>query len=213
MREREAQTTSPARRVSTLVFDIGNVLIEWDPRHLYRRIFDTPKAMEAFLSEICTPAWNLEQDRGRSFAEGVAELVAKHPEYEAEIRAFDERWAEMTPGLVSGTLALVERLEAKGAPLYAITNFSAEKYEEARLRFPFFDRFRGTIVSGRERLVKPDRAIFDLLLTRYALSAGECLFIDDSAANIATARSLGMATHHFRDAQRLEVELVELELI
>jgi 2-haloacid dehalogenase len=199
--------------VSRVIFDIGNVLVQWDPRHLYRKIFDAPGVMEAFLSEICTPAWNLEQDRGRSFAEGVAELVARHPEYEAEIRAFDERWGEMIPDLVPGTLALMERLEANGAPLYAITNFSAEKYDEARLRFPFFDRFQGAIVSGRERLVKPDRAIFELLLKRYGLSAADCLFIDDSSANIAAARSLGMATHHFRDAARLEAELVEFQLI
>ncbi|HXW20504.1 MAG TPA: HAD family phosphatase [Roseiarcus sp.] len=199
--------------ISAVVFDIGNVLIEWDPRHLYRKIFEAPEVMEAFLSDICTPAWNLEQDRGRSFAEGVAELIARHPEYEAEIRAFDERWGEMIPGVVRGTLALMERLEANGAPLYAITNFSAEKYEEARLRFPFFDRFRGTIVSGRERLVKPDRAIFELLLRRYGLNAADCLFIDDSSANIAAARSLGMATHHFRDAERLEAQLIESRLI
>jgi 2-haloacid dehalogenase len=206
-------TAPPVSRVSTVIFDIGNVLIEWDPRHLYRRIFDTPEEIETFLSTICTPAWNLEQDRGRSFAEGVAELVGRHPDFEAAIRAFDHRWDEMVPGLVPGTLALIERLEATGAPLYAITNFSAEKFEEARLRFPFFDRFRGTIVSGRERLVKPERAIFELLLARYELRAEACLFIDDSPANIAAARSLGMATHHFTNAQRLEAALVELQLI
>jgi 2-haloacid dehalogenase len=206
-------TAPPVRRVSTVIFDIGNVLIEWDPRHLYRRIFDTPEEIETFLSTICTPAWNLEQDRGRSFAEGVAELVERHPQHEAAIRAFDARWDEMVPGLVPGTLALIERLEAKGAPLYAITNFSAEKFEEARVRFPFFDRFRGTIVSGRERLVKPERAIFELLLARYKLRAEACLFIDDSPANIAAARSLGMATHHFSNAARLEAALVELQLI
>ncbi len=206
-------TAPPVPRVSTVIFDIGNVLIEWDPRHLYRQIFDTPEEIERFLSTICTPAWNLEQDRGRSFAEGVAELVERHPEHEAAIRAFDDRWDEMVPGLVPGTLALIERLEAKGAPLYAITNFSAEKFDEARLRFPFFDRFRGTIVSGRERLVKPERAIFELLLARYELRAEACLFIDDSPANIAAARSLGMATHHFSNAERLEAALVELQLI
>jgi len=206
-------TAPPVPRVSTVIFDIGNVLIEWDPRHLYRQIFDTPEEIETFLSTICTPAWNLEQDRGRPFAEGVAELVERHPDFEAAIRAFDQRWDEMVPGLVPGTLALIERLEATGAPLYAITNFSAEKFDEARLRFPFFDRFRGTIVSGRERLVKPERAIFELLLARYELRAEACLFIDDSPANIAAARSLGMATHHFSNAERLEAALVELQLI
>jgi 2-haloacid dehalogenase len=200
-------------KVTTVVFDIGNVLIEWDPRHLYRRIFDTPDEVEHFLSTICTSAWNLEFDRGRSFAEGVAELVAKHPQHEAAIRAFDERWDEMVPGLVPGTLALMERLEEKDVPLYAITNFSAEKYAAARVRFPFFDRFLGVIVSGRERVLKPDRAIFDLLMNRYNLHAADCLFVDDSIANIAGARATGMEVHHFRGADGLAAELAARGLV
>jgi len=205
--------TEQPRAISTVVFDIGNVLIEWDPRHLYRRIFDGPDEVERFLATICTSAWNLEQDRGRSFAEGVAELVARHPEHEAAIRAYDERWDEMAPGLVPGTLSLMERLEEEGVPLYAITNFSAEKFERARARFPFLDRFLGAIVSAHVRLVKPDRAIFELLLQRYGLKAEACLFIDDSAANIAAARAVGMAAHHFRGAAELEQTLAALRLI
>jgi 2-haloacid dehalogenase len=199
--------------VTTVVFDIGNVLIEWDPRYLYRRIFKTPEEIEHFLSTICTSAWNLEFDRGRSFSEGVAELVAKHPQHETAIRAFDERWDEMIPGLVPGTLALMERLEARDVPLYAITNFSAEKYAGARVRFPFFDRFRGVIVSGRERVLKPDRAIFDLLMNRYELRPADCLFVDDSKANIAGARAAGMEAHHFRGAEGLEAELAARGLV
>lgn len=201
------------QKITAIVFDIGNVLIEWDPRHLYRRIFATPDEIEHFLSTVCTSAWNLEIDRGRPFAEAVAELIARFPAYEAAIRAFDERWAEMVPGLIPGTLALMERLEARGAPLYAITNFSAEKFAEARLRFPFFDRFRGVIVSAHERLLKPDRAIFELLLSRYGLRAEECLFIDDSPANVAGARDVGMAAHHFKDAAGLEKTLAAHQLI
>jgi HAD superfamily hydrolase (TIGR01509 family) len=200
-------------KTTTVVFDIGNVLIEWDPRHLYRRIFDTPEEIERFLSTICTSAWNLEFDRGKSFSAGIAELVVKHPEYEAAIRAFDERWDEMVPGLVPGTLALMERLEKRAVPLYAITNFSAEKYAAACVRFPFFDRFRGVIVSGRERLLKPDRVIFDLLVNRYNLRAADCLFIDDSMANVMGAKSAGMAAHHFRDAEGLETELAARGLV
>jgi 2-haloacid dehalogenase len=200
-------------KITTVVFDIGNVLIQWDPRHLYRRIFATPEEVEHFLSTICTSAWNLELDRGRPFAEGVAELVARHPEHEAPIRAFDERWNEMAPGLVQGTLALMERLEARAVPLYAITNFSGEKFAEARLRFPFLDRFRGVIVSAHVRLLKPERAIFELFLARYRLQAQECLFIDDSAANVAGARAVGLTAHHFRDATGLERTLIEHRLI
>jgi 2-haloacid dehalogenase len=199
--------------ITTVVFDIGNVLIEWDPRHLYRHIFATPEEIEHFLSTICTSAWNLELDRGKPFAEGVAELVARHPEQEAAIRAFDERWSEMAPGVVPGTLALMERLEARNVPLYAITNFSGEKFAVARLRFPFLDRFRGVIVSAHERLLKPERAIFELLLSRYRLKAQECLFIDDSAANVAGARAVGLAAYHFKDAAGLEQALVEHRLI
>jgi 2-haloacid dehalogenase len=201
------------QKIANVVFDIGNVLIEWDPRYLYRRIFETDEQVEHFLSTICTSAWNLEFDRGKSFAEGVADLVAKHPAHEAAIRAFDERWGEMVPGPVPGTLALMERLEENNVPLYAITNFSAEKFAEARLRFPFFDRFRGAIVSAHERLVKPDRAIFDLLLKRYDLRAQECLFIDDSSANVAAAQAVGMAAHHFQGAAELERELTSRNLI
>ncbi len=201
------------QKITTVVFDIGNVLIEWDPRHLYRRIFTTPDETEHFLSTICTSAWNLEIDRGKPFAEAVAELVASYPEHEAAIRAFDERWSEMVPGLVPGSLELMERLEQRGAPLYAITNFSAEKFAEARRRFPFLDRFRGVIVSAHERLLKPDRAIFELLLSRYRLRAEECLFIDDSAANVAGARAVGMAAHHFKDAAGLEEALVAHRLL
>jgi 2-haloacid dehalogenase len=200
-------------KITTVVFDIGNVLIEWDPRHLYRRIFATPDEIEHFLANVCTSAWNLEIDRGKSFAASVEELVASFPEHEAAIRAFDERWSEMVPGLVPGTLALMERLEERRVPLYSITNFSAEKFAEARLRFPFFDRFRGVIVSAHERLLKPDRAIFDLLLSRYGLKAEECLFVDDIARNVAGARAVGMAAHHFEGAAGLEKELVEHQLI
>ena len=200
-------------RITTVVFDIGNVLIEWDPRHLYRRIFATPDEIEHFLANICTSAWNLEIDRGKSFAASVEELVASFPEHETAIRAFDERWGEMVPGLVPGTLALMERLEERGVPLYAITNFSAEKFAEARLRFPCFDRFRGVIVSAHERLLKPDRAIFDLLLSRYGLKAEECLFVDDIARNVAGARAVGMAAHHFKDAAGLEKALVAYQLL
>ena len=199
--------------ITTVVFDIGNVLVQWDPRHLYRRIFATHDEVEHFLGNVCTSAWNLEIDGGKPFAEAVEELVARFPEHGMEIRAFDGRWNEMVPGLVPGTLALMERLEARGVPLYAITNFSAEKFAESRLRFPFFDRFRGTIVSAHERLLKPERAIFELLLARYRLQAEECLFIDDSADNVAGARAVGMAAHHFKAAVALEKELAAYQLI
>lgn len=201
MIDHEAATRT---RITTVVFDVGNVLISWDPRHLYRRIFDgDEERVERFLAEICTPEWNLEQDRGRSFAEAVAERVAAFPQWRAEIEAYDRRWHEMVPGAIEGTVRILAALRAAGVPTYAITNFSAEKFALARARFPFLDGFLGTIVSAHEKLVKPDEAIYRLLVERYGLSAEECLFIDDSPANVAAARAVGMAAHHFIDPARL----------
>jgi FMN phosphatase YigB (HAD superfamily) len=152
-----------AKPISTVVFDVGNVLLDWNPRRLYRKIFGDADAMERFLAEVCTSEWNLELDRGLPFAEAVAERIARFPEHAAEIRAYDERWAEMSDGAIDGSVALLERLAERGAPLYALTNFSAEKFEEAYERFAFFERFEGIVVSGRVKLAKPDPEIYRLL--------------------------------------------------
>ena len=189
------------------VFDVGNVLIEWNPRNLYRRIFADRERMEWFLSNVCTSAWNLDLDRGRLIAEAVAERIALFPDLAAEIRAFDERWMEMVPGAIAGSLALLDRLRERGAPLYAITNFSRAKFDVAARRFEFLNHFDGVIVSGDEKLVKPDPAIFRLFLSRYGFSAADCLFIDDSAANVEAARAIGMAAHHFDGPGALEARL------
>jgi 2-haloacid dehalogenase len=199
-------------RVAQVVFDIGNVLIEWDPRHLYRRLLPDEAACDRFLAEVCTADWNLEQDRGRRWDAAIAERIALFPEHAALIRAYSERWHEMVPGEVPGTVALLERLRAEGVPLYAITNFSTEKFAEARARFPVLTRFRDVVVSGAVGLVKPDPAIYRLLLERNGLAAADCLFIDDSAANVRAAEALGMQAHHFRDAAGLKAALREAGL-
>jgi 2-haloacid dehalogenase len=198
--------------IDTVVFDVGNVLIQWNPRHLYRKLFAAEAEMEAFLAEVCTDAWNLEQDRGRTWAEAIAERIALFPRHEALIRAFSDRWHEMVPGEVPGTPAILEGLREGGVPLYAITNFSAEKYAEARERFPMLRGFRDTVVSAHERLVKPDPGIYRLLLDRNGLEAGRCLFVDDSAPNVRGAEAVGMRAHHFRDAAGLAAELRTLGL-
>jgi len=198
--------------VDTVVFDIGNVLIRWDPRHLYRKLFAEPAAMERFLAEVCTDAWNLEQDRGRPWAEAIAERAALFPQHAALIRAYSERWHEMVPGEVEGSVAILEALREGGVPLYAITNFSTEKFEEAEARFPFLRDFRDVVVSGRERLLKPDPAIYRRLLDRNGLDAARCLFIDDSAANVRGAEAVGMRAHHFAGAAGLRAELRALGL-
>jgi 2-haloacid dehalogenase len=197
----------PADRATIPVFDIGNVLLDWDPRHLYRKIFADPAKMEWFLAEVCTLDWNLEQDRGRPFADAVAEATARHPDYAAEIRAYDTRWLEMVNGTLAGSVALLERLRRNGIPTYAITNFSAEKFNDAVAAYPFLGGFDGIIVSADERLLKPDAAIYRLLLDRHGLAADACLFIDDKLANVAAAEAVGMQGHHFVSVAGLAVEL------
>jgi len=191
--------TSP----TIVVFDIGKVLLDWDPRHLYRRIFPDSERMESFLREVLPTSWILETDRGKPFADAVAERIMRFPDHADAIRPFDHRWLETVAGPIAGSVALLERLQARGVPTYSITNFSAEKFEIARTAFPFLDSFRGIVVSGRERLLKPDAAIYRTLFDRHAVDPADCLFIDDSAANVAAARTLGMHAHHFEHAQGL----------
>ncbi len=197
----------PAQRATVVVFDIGKVLIDWDPRHLYRTMFSDAEDMEAFLRDVCARDWILELDRGKPFAEAVTERIALFPHYEKEIRAFDERWHETNRGVIDGSMAVLNKLQADGVPNYAITNFSAEKFEGARKVFPFLDNFDGIVVSGRERLLKPDAAIYKLFLDRHGLAAADCIFIDDSASNVAGAKAVGMHGHHFVAAEGLAREL------
>jgi 2-haloacid dehalogenase len=199
--------------VKTVVFDLGGVLIDWDPRHLYRKLLADEAEVEEFLATVCTPEWNLEQDRGRPFAEAVAELSERHPAHAANIAAFHERWAEMLGGDVPGTVELLAELRATGVPLYALTNWSAETFALARERFEFLDWFDGLLVSGEEGIVKPDPAIFRLLLDRFGLDAGATLFVDDSEANVAAADALGFDAVRFRDPDRLRRDLAERGLL
>lgn len=185
---------------TTVVFDIGNVLLRWNPRHLYRTIFDDEAEMEWFLSTICTPDWNLEQDRGRDWEEAIAFLVKDYPDHESAIRAFHERWEETVSGPFEQNVALLDRLRQAGIPNYCITNFSSPKLALAQKKYPFLKGFDGIIVSGDERLLKPDPAIYQLLLSRYHLKAQDCVFIDDSKANVDGARSVGFHAIHFTES-------------
>jgi 2-haloacid dehalogenase len=199
--EAKRMTTQP----DTIVFDLGNVLLGWDPRALYRSLFDGREAeMEAFLAQVCTSAWNLEQDRGRSFADGVTQLMAAHPEaLHPLIRAYDERWVEMLTGEITGSVRLLESLHALGTPLYALTNWNQDKFAHARERYPLLGYFRGIVVSGDERCVKPEPAIYHTLLTRYSLEPSRCVFIDDSLANVRGAVAVGMHGLHFQSPEQL----------
>lgn len=196
-----------------IVFDIGNVLLRWDPRFLFTQYFDTEEEMEWFLAHVCSPEWNLEQDRGRSFAEAVAERSAKFPEHAETIAAYDTRWHETLPHAIDGTVAILDELVARETPVYAITNWSAEKFRETKPRFPFLNSFRDIVVSGDEKLIKPDPAIYELFLKRNQLAAADCLFVDDSAANARGAEAVGMKTHHFKSPEGLRAELSRLHLL
>lgn len=193
-----------------VVFDIGNVLVHWEPRALYRKIFATEDEVEWFITHVCNHDWNLEQDRGRSFADGVAELSKRFPEHADAIAAYDLRWHETVLGPIDGTVRILEELSARGTPLYAITNFNQHKFREARQRFPFLGVFRDTVVSGDERLLKPDPAIYRLLLARNGLAAADCVFIDDSEKNVRGAQAVGMKGIHFTTPDALRAELVAL---
>lgn len=194
-------------KADTLVFDVGNVLIEWNARGLFRKLLPDEAAIDRFFEEVDFSGWNLEQDRGRSFADGVAHIEARHPHHAKLARAYDTRWQEAVPGVIEGAIALLEKLREQGVPLYAITNFSAEKWAGSVVRFPFLGQFRDVVVSAHEKLVKPDPAIYQVLLARNGLLAGQCVFIDDSEANVAGARAVGMQALHFTGAEALAGDL------
>jgi 2-haloacid dehalogenase len=189
------------------VFDLGGVLIDWDPRYLYRKLLADEAAVEEFLATVCTPEWNAEQDRGRPFAEGVAELVERHPVHAAAITAYHERWTEMLGGDIAGTVELLDELRDTGVPLYALTNWSAETFGIARERYQFLEWFDGVLVSGEERMIKPDPAIFRLLLDRFGLDPGAAFYVDDSPANVAAAGGLGFDAVRFTGPEQLRRDL------
>ena len=202
-----------SENISTVVFDVGNVLIEWDPEHLYRKLIPNEDERQTFLNTVCTMEWNIGQDLGRSWADGIAGLSALRPDKADLIAAYSERWQEMVPGEVPGTPEILANLRASGVPLYAITNFSVEKFAETRERFAFLKTsFIDIVVSGEEQVIKPDLKIYQILLERNGLEAGECLFIDDSQKNVEAARAAGMRAHHFKNAGLLLEELKELNL-
>jgi 2-haloacid dehalogenase len=201
-------------RISAVVFDVGKVLYRWDPRFLYERLIDDDRALDAFLREVVTPAWHFQHDAGRRFADTSAELIARHPQHRDLILAWADRFAETIPGPVAGMTELVARLDARGVPLFAITNFSAEFWLPFRAReAAMFDRFRGFVVSGEERMMKPDPAIYRLALERFGLAPGSAVFIDDVPANVDAARDNGFHAIHFTGADELEARLAELGLI
>jgi len=198
---------------TTVVFDLGGVLIEWDPRHLYRKLFDVPDEMESFLAEVTTAEWNAQQDAGRPWAEAVETLIAEHPERHELIEAFHVRWPEMLAGEIPGTADVLSELRDTGIRLVALSNWSAEMFPVARERFDFLSWFEGIVISGEVGVNKPDPRIFAHLVERFEIEPAATLFIDDSPANIDAARALGFRAIQFTDAAELRRELVRLGLL
>lgn len=187
-----------------VIFDLGNVLVDWDPRHFYRDLFEgNDWATEEFLREVCSPAWHHRLDGGLSFAEGIAELTAEHPHCAALIDAYDWGWPQMFRGEIEGTVEILSNLAARGMPLYAVTNFPAEKFDAFVAGFSFMRHFRDVIVSGREGLTKPDLRIFELAARRFGVVPARTLFIDDRAENVAAAEAIGFRGHHFTGPEAL----------
>jgi 2-haloacid dehalogenase len=200
--------------VTAVVFDIGGVLLDWNPRHLYRGLFDgDDEAMEHFLTTVCTPEWNAHHDRGRPLAEGVALLSAEHPEQAELIEAFALRWPETVAGPIDGSVQVLAELVENGTPVYALSNWSAETFALARPRFEFLEWFDGMVISGHEGVIKPEPRIFEILCERWGLQPATTVFVDDTEANVDAARELGFQAIRFHDPPRLRAALVEAEVL
>jgi 2-haloacid dehalogenase/putative hydrolase of the HAD superfamily len=200
-------------RLKGVLFDIGNVIVRFEPRALYSKIFPDLAACDRFLSQVCTPAWHLEHDRGAPMAETIPALIARFPEHAEAIRAWRDRAAEMLPELIEPTIEAIEALAARDVPLWAITNMPAEWVAPIIARSPAFAHFRDIVVSAHHRAVKPDPELFHIACARAGLEPSELLLIDDSPANVATALGLGFDVHLFADPAALRPALVERGLI
>ncbi len=194
--------------IDTVVFDVGNVLIRWDPNILFDKIMSSADEKRWFLENVCTNEWNAEQDRGRSWEDGINELLGKFPSHEDHIRAYSDRWEEMVPGPIDDNVLLLKELKDKSVPLYSITNFSDEKFAETQERFSFLkDSFRDIVVSAHEKVLKPSARIYEILIERNNLEPSQTIFIDDSPANVEGAKRVGMQALHFTDAAILRRDL------
>jgi 2-haloacid dehalogenase len=198
--------------IKNIVFDFGGVLVDWNPRYLYNKLFEDEEQMEFFLQSICTPDWNEQQDAGRSLTEATDLLVNKHPEHESMIRQYYDRWEEMLKDDISANVSVLNQLKGKYR-LFGLSNWSGETFPAAFRRFPFFKEFEGIVISGDEKMKKPDPEIYHLLLSRYQIEAENSTFIDDNAENIRAAKEIGFSTVHFNQETDLEVELKKMNLL
>jgi len=193
-------------KIENVIFDFGGVLVDWNPRYLYRDYFQDKSEMETFLRTVCTDEWNIEQDRGRSLAEGTRLLQEQFPEFHSLIQLYYDKWEVMLHGDIPETVSLLYQLKEKFS-IYGLTNWSAETITIAYERFHFFGEFDGIVVSGKEKMIKPDKRLYHILLDRYNLKAGNTVFIDDNMNNVKAAEELGMNAIHFKSSSQLEAEL------
>ncbi|HXV73953.1 MAG TPA: HAD family phosphatase [Sphingomonadales bacterium] len=198
---------------TAVIFDVGRVLIHWDPRFLYKKLITDPEELEWFLREVVNFEWHHEHDRGLPFAAGLAQRALAFPEYRGLIYAFRERWRETIPGEIAGSVEILRTLHGKGVPCFALTNYSAETWPELEAEFDWVRCFKDIVVSGREGLVKPEAPIYHLAKRRFGLQDGEGLFIDDKKVNVEAAVAAGFLGHHFTGAETLRAELKRLALL
>ena len=197
--------------INNFIFDFGGVLLDWDPRYLYRKVFKTEEEMENFLQKICTSEWNSQMDAGKPFAEGVKELIAIHPEYAKEIQLYKDRWPEMISGPIDEGVSILEQVNASHKfKLFGLTNWSSETFPFAYNNYKFLEIFEGIVVSGEEKMKKPEKRIFHLLLERYHLNPEECMFIDDNQNNIDMANKLGIHGILCQDFAKVNEEILKL---
>ena len=200
--------------IKNIVFDFGGVVMDWNPRYFFRSYFNDDEKMEYFLKNIATDEWNAEQDRGRTLREGTEILVEKHPEWEKEIRAYYDNWTTMLRSDIPENVAVLRKLEHTDYRLFGLTNWSAETFPYALANYDFFQIFEGKIVvSGTEKLIKPDPEIWKILTERYQIKPEETVFIDDNAKNIEVAKKLGFITVHLTENADLEKQLHELGIL
>ncbi|HEX9330338.1 MAG TPA: HAD family phosphatase [Anaerolineales bacterium] len=203
--------TSPIKAV---IFDFGNVLLEWNPRLVYKRFFpNDPEGMERFLTEVNFADWNLQQDKGRPFTEGIAILSGQFPHYSHLIQAYHDHWIDSVGGSITGTVYILKQLKQAGYSLYGLSNWSAETFPHAREKYDFFDLFDDIVLSGEVGHIKPDPEIFQILLAKIGKPAEQCLFIDDALPNIRQAQKMGFATIHFQSPEQLEAILRDLKIL
>jgi 2-haloacid dehalogenase len=199
--------------IRAVVFDVGGVLIDWDPRYLYRKIIPEEAEMERFLAEVCTPEWHAQHDEGASYADTIPALVAANPEWDVEVRAWSERFSEMYAGAFAGTVALLRKLHEREIPLFASTNWGAESWAAIKARYEFLDWFDGALVSGEVGIAKPAPAFFDLLVDTFSLEPSMTLYIEDNLTNLRAAAQRGFVTHAFVSSETLAPVLRHLGLI